>query len=121
ALDHRYNIGDKLSARKGEPPNERVVQDIEVPIENTTAYVEWFLDTIPIEPIWLCPLRLREPAVIGSDPVRPWPLYPLEPRRTYVNIGFWSAVPVTPGDPGHTNKLIERKVADLDGHKSLYS
>ncbi|MBD1320737.1 FAD-binding oxidoreductase [Gordonia hankookensis] len=121
ALDHRYNIGDKLSARKGEPPNERVVQDIEVPIENTTAYVEWFLDNIPIEPIWLCPLRLREPAVIGSDPVRPWPLYPLEPRRTYVNIGFWSAVPVTPGDPGHTNKLIERKVADLDGHKSLYS
>ncbi|MYR07861.1 FAD-binding protein [Gordonia sp. SID5947] len=121
ALDHRYNIGDKLSARKGEPPNERVVQDIEVPIENTTAYVEWFLDNIPIEPIWLCPLRLREPALSGSDPVRPWPLYPLEPRRTYVNVGFWSAVPITPGDPGYTNKLIERKVAELDGHKSLYS
>ncbi|MCZ0911153.1 FAD-binding oxidoreductase [Gordonia amicalis] len=121
ALDQRYDIGDRLNARKGLPPGERVVQDIEVPIERTTEYVEWFLDNIPIEPIWLCPLRLREPALPGSDPVRPWPLYPLEPQRTYVNVGFWSAVPVTPGDPGHTNKIIERKVAELDGHKSLYS
>ncbi|WP_040527276.1 FAD-binding oxidoreductase [Gordonia paraffinivorans] len=121
AYDHKYNIADRLNARKGLPPNERVVQDIEVPIERTTEYVEWFLENIPIEPIWLCPLRLREPALPGSDPVRPWPLYPLEPRRTYVNVGFWSAVPVTPGKPGHTNRLIERKVAELDGHKSLYS
>ena len=121
ALDQRYDIGDRLNARKGEPPGERVVQDIEVPIENTTAYLEWFLQNIPIEPIWLCPLRLRDPALPGADPSRPGPLYPLEPHRTYVNVGFWSAVPVTPGDPGHTNKMIEAKVAELDGHKSLYS
>ncbi len=120
-LDQRYDIGDRLNARKGEPPGERVVQDIEVPIENTTAYLEWFLANIPIEPIWLCPLRLREPALSGSDPARPWPLYPLQPHKTYVNVGFWSAVPVTPGDPGHANKMIEHKVAELDGHKSLYS
>ncbi len=49
-----------------------------------------------------------------------WPLYPIRPHHTYVNIGFWSSVPVGPED-GHTNKLIERKVSDLDGHKSLYS
>lgn len=120
-LDQRFDIGDRLNARKGLPPGERVVQDIEVPIERTAEYVEWFLTDIPIEPIWLCPLRLREPALPGADPVRPWPLYPLAPQRTYVNVGFWSAVPVTPGDPGHTNKIIERKVAELDGHKSLYS
>lgn len=121
--DHRYNIGDRLNARKGLPPTERVVQDIEVPIENTTAYLEWFLKHVPIEPLWLCPLRLRDggPSADNADPQRPWPLYPLEPDRTYVNIGFWSGVPVTPGDPGHTNKLIEREVAKLDGHKSLYS
>ncbi|SCC10046.1 FAD/FMN-containing dehydrogenase [Gordonia sp. v-85] len=120
-LDQRFDIGDRLNARKGLPAGERVVQDIEVPIDRTADYVEWFLSEIPIEPIWLCPLRLREPALPGADPVRPWPLYPLAPQRTYVNVGFWSAVPVTPGDPGHTNKTIERKVAELDGHKSLYS
>lgn len=121
AVDQRHNVADKLNARKGLPANERVVQDIEVPIERTTDYLNWFLENVPIEPIWLCPLRLREPALPGSDPARPWPLYPLEPGRTYVNVGFWSAVPVTPGDPGNTNKAIERKVAELDGHKSLYS
>ncbi|GAA4386478.1 FAD-binding oxidoreductase [Tsukamurella soli] len=122
ALDRRFDIGDRLAARRGDPPGERVVQDVEVPIENTTAFLEWFLTEIPIEPIWLCPLRLREPAPVGADPVRPWPLYPLEPKRTYVNIGFWSAVPMQPGQiEGRANRLIETRVSELDGHKSLYS
>ena len=67
---------------------------------------------MPIEPIWLCPLRLRD----EGD----WPLYPLRPHHTYVNIGFWSSVPVGP-EEGYTNRMIEPKVSELDGHKSLYS
>jgi FAD/FMN-containing dehydrogenase len=52
----------------------------------------------------------------------PWPLYPLEPDRLYINVGFWSSVPLAPGRlPDHHNRLIERKVAELGGHKSLYS
>ncbi|MFR9752694.1 FAD-binding oxidoreductase [Nocardia sp. 004] len=129
ALDHKYHIGDKLEARKGNPPRERVVQDIEVPVEHTADFVEWFLREIPIEPIWLCPLRLREtpnPAdtrVAADTPaVRSWPLYPLEPNRTYVNVGFWSAVPTVTGEPeGATNRAIERVVTEFHGHKSLYS
>ncbi|MFF0531570.1 FAD-binding oxidoreductase [Nocardia amikacinitolerans] len=121
ALDHKYDIGDKLEARKGNPPRERVVQDIEVPVERTADFVEWFLREIPIEPIWLCPLRLREtgaPAATG----RPWPLYPIDPNRTYVNVGFWSAVPTVPGQQeGAANRAIERTVTEFDGHKSLYS
>jgi FAD/FMN-containing dehydrogenase len=60
----------------------------------------------------LCPLQLRGSAT--------WPLYPIRPAHTYVNIGFWSSVPVGP-EPGYTNRLIETKVSELDGHKSLYS
>ncbi|MDH6679070.1 FAD/FMN-containing dehydrogenase [Rhodococcus sp. LBL1] len=121
-LDQRYDIGDRLEARKGLPPRERVVQDIEVPIENTANFLHWFLDEIPIEPLWLCPLRLRDPAHPAADATRPWPLYPLDPHRTYVNIGFWSSVPIEPGAPiGAANRLIEEKVSGLDGHKSLYS
>ena len=122
ALDHRFNVGDKLNARKGLPPGERVVQDIEVPIEHTAQFVHWFLENIPIEPIWLCPLRLRDPALPGADTNRPWPLYPLKPRRTYVNVGFWSAVPKRDDQPeGYANRQIEIKVSELGGHKSLYS
>ncbi|MFD4369158.1 FAD-binding oxidoreductase [Rhodococcus sp. NPDC058521] len=122
ALDHRWDIGDRIEHRKGNPPRERVVQDVEVPIERTADFVHWFLEEVPIEPLWLCPLRLREPAPAGASAQRPWPLYPLEPKRTYVNIGFWSSVPVVAGEPeGAANRLIEEKVSDFDGHKSLYS
>ncbi|UXA17780.1 FAD-binding oxidoreductase [Mycobacterium sp. SMC-4] len=117
SYDQRFGIADRIENRSlrspGRPLRERVVQDIEVPIERTVEFVDWFLRTVPIEPIWLCPLRLRE----SSDS---WPLYPIRPDHTYVNVGFWSSVPVGPED-GYTNKLIERKVSDLDGHKSLYS
>jgi FAD/FMN-containing dehydrogenase len=112
AYDQRFNIADRIEKRNGRPPRERVVQDIEVPIERTAEFLDWFLANVPIEPIWLCPLRLRD----EGD----WPLYPIRPHHTYVNVGFWSSVPVGPTE-GHTNKLIERKVSELDGHKSLYS
>ncbi|ORV87953.1 FAD-binding oxidoreductase [Mycolicibacterium iranicum] len=110
--DQRFDIADRIEMRNGRPPRERVVQDVEVPIERTVEFLRWFLDTVPIEPIWLCPLRLRDD--------RSWSLYPIRPNHTYVNVGFWSSVPVGPED-GYTNKMIERKVSELDGHKSLYS
>src|SRR5699024_7108500 len=58
-LDRTYDIGDRLEKRKGLPPRERVVQDIEVPIGRTSEFVSWFLPETGIEPVWLCPLRLR--------------------------------------------------------------
>ena len=110
--DRRFDIADRIEKRHGRPPLERVVQDVEVPVERTAEFVEWFLDEVPIEPIWLCPLRLRDDAS--------WPLYPIAAQRTYVNIGFWSSVPAGSVE-GQTNRRIERKVSELDGHKSLYS
>jgi FAD/FMN-containing dehydrogenase len=111
-LDHRFGIADRLEARQGRPPRERVVQDVEVPIGRTAEFLHWFLREIPIEPLWLCPVRSREH----------WPLYPLRPAQTYVNVGFWSSVPRDPGgDPAAANKLIEAEVTRLEGHKSLYS
>ncbi len=119
ALDRRLGLSDRVERLRGRPAPERVVQDVEVPVERTADFLSWFLAAVPIEPIWLCPLRLTE-GVEGDPP--PWPLYPLRPGRTYVNVGFWSVVPSTPGaEPGATNRLIEDKIGELGGHKSLYS
>jgi len=120
ALDRRFGIADRIERLHHRPPLERVVQDIEVPVARTADFVNWFMDTIPIEPVWLCPLRL--PVVRENDPTPTWPLYPIPPEKTYVNVGFWSTVPIEPGAPeGATNRLIENKVSELGGHKSLYS
>jgi len=112
AYDQKFNIADRIEKRNGRPPLERVVQDVEVPIERSVQFLDWFLTNVPIEPIWLCPLRLRDNAG--------WPLYPIRPGHTYVNIGFWSSVPAGQ-EEGATNRLIERRVSELEGHKSLYS
>jgi FAD/FMN-containing dehydrogenase len=112
ATDRRFGIADRIEKRNGRPPRERVVQDVELQVERTVEFLQWFLNNVPIEPIWLCPLRLRDH--------EGWPLYPIRPDRTYVNIGFWSSVPAGDSE-GVTNRSIEAKVSALDGHKSLYS
>jgi FAD/FMN-containing dehydrogenase len=111
-IEQRFHIGDRIKKLNGRPPRERVVQDVEVPLERCAEFLDWFLNTVPIEPIWLCPLCLK-------DHDR-WPLYPIRPQQSYVNVGFWSTVPVGSSE-GETNRLIERKVGELDGHKSLYA
>lgn len=111
-LDNRFDIVGRLDRRRGLPPRERVVQDVELPLERTAEFLRWFDGNVAMSPVWLCPLRAT----------RGWPLYPLEPGRVYVNVGFWGTVPVETGrGDGDVNRSIESAVARLDGHKSLYS
>lgn len=117
-FENRHGWYAALQQRRGALPKERVVQDVEIPLENTLAFLGWFLETVPIEPIWLCPIRLRH----QGEGARPWPLYPMDADRDYVNVGFWSAVDILPGRrDGDVNRAIEAEVTALGGHKSLYS
>ncbi|HVK20164.1 MAG TPA: FAD-binding oxidoreductase [Actinokineospora sp.] len=114
ALDRRYGLSQRIDRWRGLPPSEPVVQDIEVPIDRAADFLDFFHREIPISPIWVCPVRLREPVE--------WPLYTMRPDTLYVNFGFWSSVPLATGEtPGTHNRLIERTVSDLGGRKSLYS
>jgi len=111
-LDVKFGIADKIAARKGEPLGERVVQDIEVPLARLPEFLEWFDDAVGMRPVWLCPL-------VAQDA---WPSYPLKAGEVYVNAGFWGIVAVGPDRvDAPTNRAIEAKVGELDGHKSLYS
>jgi FAD/FMN-containing dehydrogenase len=114
ALANRFDLENRFEVWRSRPRRERVIQDVEIPLERTAEFLRWFVEHVPIEPVWLCPLRLR-----GE---RSWPLYPLEPGRDYVNVGFWSSVPIAPGGTdSDTNRAIEHEVDALGGHKSLYS
>ena len=119
-LDQRYRLTQRLNRLRGRPGTERVVQDVEIPLAGTAEFLRWFARAVRMSPVWLCPLRLREPAGPGS--ARVWPLYPLRPGERYVNIGFWGTVPIAEGAAdGDVNRLVERAVAEAGGHKSLYS
>jgi len=111
-LDHRFHVGAWLDRRKGNPEGERVVQDVEIPVDRLPEFLEWFDAEVGMRPVWLCPL-------IASQK---WPTYPLAPDEIYVNVGFWGNVPVGPDAPNAPrNRAIEAKVHELGGHKSLYS
>jgi FAD/FMN-containing dehydrogenase len=118
-LDQRLGLMNRLDQRAGRPQRERVIQDVEVPVDRLPEFLAWFDDQVGMRPVWLCPLRLREAA--GAAPRR-WPTYPLTPGTTYVNVGFWGTVHVGPEAPeGPRNRAIEAEVTRLGGHKSLYS
>jgi FAD/FMN-containing dehydrogenase len=115
AFEKRHHPMRRIDAARGRPPREDVVQDVEIPVEGAADFLRFFAAEVGIEPVWVCPLRQR-------DPDRRWDLYPLEPDTLYLNVGFWSSVALPEGaTDGTYNRRIEREVARLDGHKSLYS
>jgi FAD/FMN-containing dehydrogenase len=114
AFDRRHGLSAKLAERRGQPPREFVVQDVEIPVGRGAEFLRFFAADVGMSPVWLCPLRLR------SD--QAWPLYPLAPGEVYVNFGFWGTVVLPPGqEDGYHNRLVEDEVAALGGHKGLYS
>ena len=92
---------------------ESVIQDVDIPIEHAPDFMRFLLREIGITPIWVCPFRAPDPRVTFD-------LYALDPKKTYINFGFWDAVPTTHED-GHFNRKIEDKALEFDGKKGLYS
>ncbi|MGZ8704990.1 MAG: FAD-binding oxidoreductase [Aeromicrobium sp.] len=111
-LDAKLNLSGTLDRLRKVSGRERVIQDIEVPLDALPEFLDWFDDEVGMRPVWLCPLQAQ----------RSWPLYPLAVGETYVNVGFWGTVEVPAGSlDGAVNRRIESKVSALGGHKSLYS
>jgi FAD/FMN-containing dehydrogenase len=115
ALNRRTGFSRWRDRRHGVAGREDIVQDIEVPVDRAAEFLAFLDAETGIEPVWLCPLRQR-------DPTARWDLYVLDPDTTYVNIGFWSSVEIGAAESdGVHNRAIEKKVAELNGRKSLYS
>jgi len=110
----KWGFTRAFSRLSGKTP-ESVIQDVDIPIARAPEFLAFFLEEIGILPVWICPIG-------GYDAEAKFPLYQVDPRTLYVNFGFWDVVqdPVR-REPGHYNRKIERKVAELGGVKSLYS
>jgi len=114
-LDERFGASRTLDRLRGRPGVEKVIQDVEIPIEHAAGFLRDLDRITGLRPVWLCPVRQRD----GSPR---WPLYPLEPNRRYVNVGFWGGVRLGPGEvAGSRNRQVEAAVDRFHGAKSLYS
>ncbi len=115
AFERRHHVKAAVDRWRGLPPREYVVQDVEIPLDRLAEFLEGLQRAVPISPLWLCPLRQRDPSAV-------WELYRLDPSVLYVNVGFWSTVPLEAGmDRAHHNRWVEAEVDRLGGRKSLYS
>jgi len=120
SLYHKWKIEERVNALRNalHLPIERfepVIQDVEIPMEKSSEFLEFYFREINIRPCWICPLRPLDAA--GN-----WTLYAMEPGALYLNFGFWGSVR-TPSDKdtGRFNRRIEHIVQFLGGRKSLYS
>jgi hypothetical protein len=113
-LNRRWRLTDKLDRLTGIHA-EQVIQDVDVPIARAPEFLGFLQREIRIKPVWICPFR-------AHDRGRAHNLWPIDPATLYVNFGFWSEVRGRIAHTrGHFNRLIERKLAELGGIKSLYS
>jgi len=123
------NIAGPLKLTKNE---ELVIQDIDIPAEQSAQFLRQFLQVVPSArigkiklsrpgrtspptvPIWLCPVK-------GTAS----PLMPMNAGKLYINFGFWDALegPETKGgnEAGTVNRALEQLCTKLGGKKTLYS
>ena len=94
--------------------SESVIQDVDIPISRAAEFFKFYAREIGLWPVWVCPIG---PAPAGGG----FTLYPMR-EGWYVNFGFWDVKRTRePHPPGHFNRMIEEKVVELGGIKSLYS
>ena len=120
-LENRFQVKSRIDRARGDLPKERVVQDIEVPVERDRR--------LPA----LVRGRGRDDAGVAVPAQAPRAdrsrsahargrCIRSSAGQPYVNVGFWGLVPIQPGRAdGDVNRMIEQAVADHGGHKSLYS
>ena len=110
----RVGLTRRLNALTG-IHRESVIQDVDIPLENAPAFIDFFEREIGIRPVWICPAQ--------HDRSRgDYLLFPMRDDTLYINFGFWDGVRSRQTYlRGHFNRLIEEEVTKLGGIKSLYS
>jgi FAD/FMN-containing dehydrogenase len=92
--------------------SESVIQDVDIPLARAAEFLAFYAEHIALWPQWICPIGPQ-----GGQ----FSLYPVKGEWT-INFGFWDVKRTREAHPaGHFNRLIEGRVAELGGIKSLYS
>jgi delta24-sterol reductase len=100
-----------------------LVQDVGVPYDKVSEFVDWLHDTLHIYPLWLCPLRLARDTPDAHHGLHSQ-FADLEPRSDaswLMNFGIWGPGSSDRREFVRQNRLLELKVQALGGKKWLYA
>ena len=113
--NRKRKFTEKLLKSRGiDRQDESVIQDVQIPVESSHEFLDFFHDRVGIKPVWICPTK---PASRDR-----YPIYDMNFGQLYINFGFWDVVPLPAGEKeGFFNRQVEQWVDRLNGFKGLYS
>lgn len=97
----------------GSQKRESLIHDLLIPVDKAVLFFEFLTREIAIFPIWICPTQ-------ACHPESHYTFCPLDGQTLYIDFGFWDSLSSS-HEEGYYTKLIEKKVAEFGGFKSLYS
>tara|TARA_R110002153_G_scaffold246334_2_gene402098 strand:+ start:2468 stop:3871 length:1404 start_codon:yes stop_codon:yes gene_type:complete len=96
---------------KNNGKKEKIIQDLGVPGENVEEFYNWICNNINKYPIWICPVI---PKKTNTS------LWTFNENKLYFDIGVFVRKE-TNKEENYYNKLIEKKLLELNGNKCFYS
>ncbi|KAI3320384.1 FAD binding domain protein [Xylariaceae sp. AK1471] len=97
-----------------------IIQDVGVPFHAVESFYEWLHETLRIYPLWLCPIRVRRCTPDAAHGLHADFADPSTPE-IMLNFGVWGPGPNDYDELVRLNRLIEHKVHELGGKKTLYA
>ncbi|KAI1122523.1 hypothetical protein F5Y10DRAFT_253826 [Nemania abortiva] len=97
-----------------------IIQDVAVPFNAVEVFYEWLHETLRIYPLWVCPIRVRRYSPDAAHGLHADFADPNTPEVT-LNFGVWGPGPKDHDELLRLNRLIEHKVHELGGTKTLYA
>lgn len=97
-----------------------IIQDVGVPFAAVEEFYQWLHDTLHIYPLWVCPIRVRRYTPDAAHGLHADFADPNTPE-VMLNFGVWGPGPNDYDELVRLNRLIEQKVHELGGNKTLYA
>jgi FAD/FMN-containing dehydrogenase len=97
-----------------------IIQDVGLPFDVVEEFHEWLHQTLHIYPLWLCPIRVRRYTPDAAHGLHADFADPSTPE-IMLNFGIWGPGPKNYDELVRLNRLIEHKVYELGGKKTLYA
>ena len=117
ALSKKIDLANLLKLYRPKNKNnlEWIIQDICIPLENCQKYLNFYLKNIDLHPVWFCPTK-------HYNPKHTFSLFQANKEKLYIDIAVWEPKNTNKNPSEHYfNRLIESKVREYKGHKTLYS